>query len=550
MPEEFRHGSPIASAPGTPNWRDRGVLYFSRKCSTKQNAEVENPYAGRSPWEGEFPPRFCGSNRMKRLLGFTGIAFVVLAAILVFRASTYYSDQSGASRANLVDVPVDEEAAVQRFAKSLTFPTISHDDRSNFDAAAFRGLHSYLEQTYPRVHQQLQRTVISGYSLVYHLPGSNPDLQPVLFMAHMDVVPVQEDTLAEWTHPPFDGVVADGMVWGRGSVDDKVGVIGLLEATELLLEQGVRPERSLYLAFGHNEEVGGADGAQEIAKYFEERGIRFDFVMDEGGALTRGILGGIDEPVAVIGLSEKGYVNLVLTVKDAGGHSSQPPDHSALGILAQAIVNIENHPFPARMDFLVPTFDAIGAYTPFTDRLAMSNLWLLEPLVKSKLLKQPDMAAGLRTTIAATMASGSPKSNILPTRATGVVNFRILPGETVETVRQRAVDIINDERVEVSAEYGSDPSPVSPTDSRGYELIASTIRALQPETLVAPYMVRGGTDAKYFYSVSDNVYRFAMINVTPETVRYVHGIDERMPVADYLMAIRFYYNLLRQAVAQ
>jgi len=487
---------------------------------------------------------------MKKAIGVIGVALALLLAIMVYRASTLYSDQSGAPRAAIVDVTIDEAAAVQRFAQSITYPTISHDDRSNFDAAAFTGLHDYLQKAYPLVHERMQRTVISGYSLVYHLPGSNPALEPVLFMGHMDVVPVQEDTLAEWTHPPFAGVVEEGIVWGRGSVDDKVGVIGLLEATELMLQQGIQPERSLYLAFGHNEEVGGADGAQSIAEYFQEQGIRFDFVMDEGGALTQGMMAGVDQPVAVIGVSEKGYVNLVLTVKDAGGHSSQPPEHTALGILAQAIVRVENKPFPARMDFLKPTFEAIGAYTPFADRLAMSNLWLLEPIVKSRLLKEPDMAAGLRTTTAATMASGSPKSNILPTRAEAVINFRILPGETVETVRQRVVDIIDDERVEVSTQYGSDPSPVSPTDSRGYQLIASTIRAFQPETLVAPYMVRGGTDAKYFYPVSDNVYRFAMVRVTPETVRFVHGIDERLPVEDYLLAIRFYYNLLRMAVSQ
>jgi carboxypeptidase PM20D1 len=487
---------------------------------------------------------------MKKVLGILGLVVVLVLAIMVYRASSTYRDQSDQPQAEILDIAIDETAAVQRFARSLTYPTISHDDRSNFDAAAFSGLIDYLQSAYPLVHQRMQRTVISGYSLVYHLPGSNPDLQPVLFMGHMDVVPVQEDTLAEWTHPPFAGVVEDGMVWGRGSVDDKVGVIGLLEAAELMLQQGLQPERSLYLAFGHTEEVGGSDGAQAIAQYFQQQGIRFDFVMDEGGALTQGIMAGLQQPVAVIGLSEKGYVNLVLTVNDAGGHSSQPPDHTALGILAQAIVRVENHPFPARMDFLMPTFEAIGAYTPFADRLAMSNLWLLGPIVKSNLLKQPDMAAGLRTTIAATMASGSPKSNILPTRAQGVINFRILPGETVETVRQRVVDIIDNERVEVSVEYGGDPSPVSPTDTRGYQLIASTIRAFQPETLVAPYLVRGGTDAKYFYSVSDNVYRFAMVRVTPETVRYVHGIDERLPVEDYLLAVRFYFNMLKQAVAE
>lgn len=487
---------------------------------------------------------------MKKALVTLGLALLLVAAIMIFRASTYFPNQDGRARADIVDVAIDEEAAVQRFARSLTYPTISHDDRNNFDAAAFTGFREYLEQTYPLVHERMQRTVITGYSLLFYLPGSNPDLQPVLFMGHMDVVPVQDDTLDQWTHPPFAGVVENGIVWGRGSVDDKVGVIGLLEAAELLLQQGHQPERGLYLAFGHNEEVGGADGAQAVAAYLEQQGIRFDFVMDEGGALTQGMLAGIDRPLATIGVSEKGYVNLVLTVTAAGGHSSQPPDHSALGILSQAIVSIENNPFPARLDFMVPTIEAIGAYLPFADRLAMSNLWLLEPIVKSQLLQQPDMAAGIRTTTAATMASGSPKSNILPTRAQGVVNFRILPGETVETVRQRVVDIIDDERVEVTAEYGSDPSPVSPTDTRGYQLIASSIRAFAQGALVAPYMVRGGTDAKYFYSVSDNVYRFAMISVTPETVRYVHGIDERLPVEDYLRAIRFYYQMLRQGTEE
>jgi carboxypeptidase PM20D1 len=259
------------------------------------------------------------------------------------------------------------------------------------------------------------------------------------------------------------------------------------------------------------------------------------------------MLAGVDRPVAVVGISEKGYVNLVLTVQAPGGHSSQPPEHTALGILARAIVRVEDHPFPARLDYLLPTFEAIGAYTPFGTRLAMSNLWLLSPLVKRNLLSEKDAAAGIRTTTAATMASGSPKSNILPTRATAVINFRILPGETVETVRGRVVELIDDPRVEVSTEFGTDPSPVSPVDSRGWDIVARTIRAMDESALVAPYMVRGGTDAKYFYSLSPNVYRFLPVAVDAQTVKYVHGIDERVAVADYLRAIRFYFHVIRQA---
>jgi carboxypeptidase PM20D1 len=363
----------------------------------------------------------------------------------------------------------------------------------------------------------------------------------------MDVVPVDDVTLDEWTHEPFAGTVADGIVWGRGTMDDKLSVMSFLEATETLLDDGYQPKRSLYLAFGHDEEVGGKDGAQEVAKYLKEQGVEFEFVLDEGGIVTEGVMKQVDRPVAIIGVAEKGYLNLRLRVDDAGGHSSQPPPRSALGIVSRAVVKVEDDPFPAQLTFMEQTFDAIAPYTPFGNRLAMANTWILGPLIESRLLANRTTAATLRTTTAATMASGSSKSNILPTRAEAVINFRILPGETVESVRDRVIGIIDDDRVEVIAEYGIDPSPVSPTDSMGYELLASMIRGFDDDILVAPYLIQGGTDARYFYAVSPNVYRFIMARATPETLRQVHGIDERIPVDDYLTAVRFYHAVIRQA---
>ncbi len=473
---------------------------------------------------------------------------VAFIAILVFRANTVFLDQQLEPATGITEIAVDEQLAVQRFSKALTIRTVSYDERSNFDADSFIKFQQFLKSAYPLVNENATLTIVNDYSLVYHLPGSNPSLQPVLFMGHMDVVPIEEITRGEWTYPPFSGTVADGIIWGRGSVDDKFTVIALMEAMELLLAEGVQPERAVYFAFGHDEEVGGKDGAASIAKYFQDLGIAFDYVMDEGGAITEGMMEGIDQPVAVIGVSEKGYVNLVLTVNAAGGHSSQPPAQTAVGILSRAIVRIEDNPFPARLDFMYMTIEAIGVEMPFTTRLAMSNLWLLSPLVKRTMLKQKDNAAALRTTTAATMVSGSPKSNILPTRARAVINFRILPGETVESVEQRIIGLIDDERVVVTTEYGFNPSPVSPVDSRGYELIAKTIRGIDPDVLVAPYMVRGGTDAKYFYPLSHNVYRFMMLRIDPDTVGYLHGIDEHVAVADFLEAIRFYYHLVRQSM--
>jgi carboxypeptidase PM20D1 len=485
---------------------------------------------------------------MKKIILTLLVLVITLAAILVFRAGSMFHDRQPEPASGITEININEQQAVQRFSQALTIPTVSYDDRSNFDAAAFTRFREFLATAYPLVHQNAALTVVNDYSLVYHLPGSDPSLQPVLYMGHMDVVPVEEITRDEWTHPPFSGTVADGVVWGRGSVDDKFTVIALLEAMELLLSENVRPQRSIYLAFGHDEEVGGFDGAANVAKYFKDRGITFDYVMDEGGVVVEGMMEGLDRPLAVIGVSEKGFVNLVLTVNAPGGHSSQPPPQTAVGILARAIVKVEDHPFPADMDYTYMTFEAIGAEMPFSARLAMGNLWLLSPLVKNVMLKDKDDAAALRTTTAATMVTGSPKSNILPTRATAVINFRIFPGETVETVKQRVIELIDDDRVDVSTELATDPSPVSPVDSRGYELIAKTIRGMDENILVAPYMVRGGTDAKYFYAVSPNVYRFMMLRVDPDTIRYIHGIDEHVSVDDYFQAIRFYYHLVRQSM--
>ena len=482
----------------------------------------------------------------KPLLGL-GAVILGLAVVMVVRANVVFEDIQPAPAGELPWIALDEDGAVERLAGAIRFRTITHDDRSKFDAAAFLAFHGYLRQSFPLVHERADVTVINGYSLLFHIEGSDPSLKPVLFMGHMDVVPVDEVSLAEWTHDPFAGTVADDMVWGRGTLDDKLSVMSFLEATEALLAEGYEPARSLYLSFGHDEEAGGMGGAKEVAKHLADRGIEFEFVLDEGGAITEGVMQSVDRPVAMIGVAEKGYVNLRLRVDDPGGHSSQPPPQTALGIVSRAVVRVEDNPFPARLTFLEQTFDAVAPYTSFGNRLAMANSWILGPLIESRLLADRTTAPTLRTTTAATMASGSSKSNILPTRAEAVVNFRILPGETAESVRDRVIGIIDDDRVEVIMEYGIDPSPVSPTDSTGYRLLARMIRGFDDDILVAPYLVQGGTDARYFYSVSPNVYRFVMARVTPDTMRRVHGIDERIAVDDYLTAVRFYLAVIREA---
>lgn len=481
---------------------------------------------------------------MKKVLGFLALGIAIIALVVMVRTHTYFENLQVKVDTPVEPVQLDEERAVARFAKAIQFPTISYEDSDMQDNSAFLQLHQHIETSFPLVHQYATLTKVSEFSLVYHLPGSEPSLKPALFMGHMDVVPIDEATLDQWHQGPFSGVVQDGVIWGRGAMDDKVSVFALLEAMELMLAHGQQPKRSIYYAFGHDEEIGGKQGAAKVAEHFRSQNIEFEFVLDEGGAITQGLMAGVEQPVAIIGIAEKGYVNLRLTVNAAGGHSSQPPNHTAAGILSQAIVKIEANPFPTNLEFSQQTFEYVGAYTPFTIRMAMSNMWLFKPLVENMMLSSASSAASIRTTTAATMLKGSSKSNILPTQATAVVNFRILPGDNIDYIKQRIIDVVDDPRVEIEAFMGNEPSVVSTTDSYGYKLIEQTIRGLDQTLLVAPYLVQGGTDAKHFTGLSDSIYRFMMVRLDQTTIKQFHGINEQIPVEDYIRAVQFFYAVL------
>lgn len=480
---------------------------------------------------------------LKKLL-FAAAGLGLLCAFVISRTFTAFPDRQLQDVAPLPEVAFDAAALAERLASAIRLRTISHDDRSNFDEAAFLRFHDLLEASYPRLHEDARREVVADYSLLYRIDGSDEQLKPALFMGHMDVVPVDAATADDWEHDPFGGEIDGGVIWGRGAMDDKVTVMALMEALERLLADGQRPARTVYLAFGHDEEVGGKDGAAAIAALLAGRGVGFEFILDEGGAVTDGFFPGLEQPVAIIGIAEKGYVNLHLTVNAAGGHSSQPPPHTAAGILAEAIVKVEANPFPADLSTMEANFAYLGHYFPLTTQLALANRWLLGPVVKRQLLADPATAASIRTTTAVNMLEGSSKSNILPTRAMAVVNFRILPGDSSSYVKERIERIIDDPRVEVTTSMVNEPSPVSSTDSFGFSLLQNTIQAQDGTVLVAPYLVQGGTDAKHFVDLSDSVYRFVMIRANPGTMRRIHGVNEQIAVDDYLRAVRFYHALM------
>jgi carboxypeptidase PM20D1 len=483
----------------------------------------------------------------KILLSITALVVMTLV-IVVFRAITVFENNQYQVTQPLTPITLDESAVIDRFSQALQIPTISYDDSSKLDHAAFQAFHQHLAQYFPLTHAKTQLTKFNNYSLVYHLKGQNPQLKPALFMGHMDVVPVDEQTKDQWLQPPFSGKVVDGVVWGRGAIDDKVSVLALMESLEWFLAKDKIPQRDIYFAFGHDEEAGG-DGAKAIAKYFAEQDIQFEFILDEGGVITDGIIPGTTQPIAIVGVAEKGRVNFKLTVKGEGGHSSQPPAHTAAGILARAIVNVENNKFDARSEFFDLMFDNIGYSMPLSQRLPLANLWLFEPLVLSKLLKSPSSAASARTTTAVTMLQGSTKSNVLPTIATAVINFRILPGDTIDSIHAHLERVIDDPRVILSSDQANEASAVSPTDNIGFKLIESSIRRLDENILVSPYLVLGATDSRHFQNLSDNIYRFMMVSLNPETLKQFHGLNEQITVKDYLNAIQFYYAMLEQTAS-
>jgi len=485
--------------------------------------------------------------RVFRLLA---VAVVILLAVLLVRASMFTLDQGPLPPA--VAIELNEAAAIEHFAGALRIPTVTQSAQPQFDPATFDALHHHLRSSYPTVFTTLSTETVNRHTLLLTWKGSDPSLQPALLMAHQDVVPVDALTTGDWTHPPFAGKVADGYIWGRGALDVKMGVVGILEALQQLIADGHSPKRTLYVAFGHDEEIGGEAGAKAVAALLKSRGVQLSWVLDEGGAIVQGVIPGVKSPVALVGVAEKGYTSLSLVAEGTGGHSSMPPAQTAVGIVAQAVHKLERSPFPARMNHAGRFFSFVGPKMPFDKRIIFSNLWLFEPLVLYMLSGNKSMNASLRTTTAATMFNAGVKDNVLPSRAEAIINFRILPGDTPDSVLLRVKAVIDDPRVTVAPSgdgFGVAPSPVSDIESDSFAMIRDTIRqtAQDPELVVAPYLVVGATDSRHFQSLADNVYRFLPVRLAQEDVDRMHGTNERMATDNYLEAIRFYYSLVKNA---
>ncbi len=473
------------------------------------------------------------------------VLVLFVGAFLLIRTVTFPMRNETAQPVELAEIEAGRVAG--HLAETLRLETISTPEGSPQDCQALLDLHARLEKMYPQVHASLKREVVGEYSLLYHWAGQQPDLPALLFAAHQDVVPVEETTLDAWQHPPFSGDIADGQVWGRGALDDKSTLITLLEAVEHLLEQDFRPQRDIYLAFGHDEELGG-EGARQIAALLEERGVQLEAVLDEGGMITEGLISGVVGPVALIGTAEKGHVTLELSVEGEPGHSSTPPAQTAIGILSMALAHLEANPFPAHPERMLPMMRSLGSVASFGMQFAFANLWLTRRMVTRRLSANPRMSAIIRTTTAVTVFHGGVKENVLPARAEALVNLRLLPGDNIAMVCERCRAVIGDERVQLRVREGShsEATPCSPIDTTIYRSLQQTIYQVFPNvTAVAPYLMLGASDARHYTRLCPQVYRFMPCLVDSETLSSIHGTNERIGVDDLGHMVQFFAQLMR-----
>jgi len=473
--------------------------------------------------------------------------FGVLATVILIRAAGFKSRRI--QSAPLQAVGVDRAALVKRLSEAIRFKTISLQEPAHSQPDEFLRLHAFIDRSFPRLRQSLNKEIIGGYSLLYTWPGKDKRLKPLLLMAHLDVVPVETATESSWHQPPFSGRVADGFIWGRGAMDDKASVFGILEAVEYLLASGFEPKRTVYLAFGHDEEIGGNDGAAKISGLLRSRGVELEYVLDEGLNIFNGIVTGVSAPVALIGVAEKGYLSLQLTVESPGGHSSTPPAHTAISVMSRALQRLEARPFPTRLS--EPTramFEFLGPEMSWTKRLALANLWLFDPLLRKQLTRSPLTNALIRTTMTPTIFHAGVKENVLPTKASAVINLRLAPGETVAGATAHVRAAIHDPNVSVNPlPVQMEPSSVSDIQSTSFASLQRTIRQTAPQALVAPALLVAATDSRHYRTLTKNIFRFLPITLGPEDTKRYHGIDERIAIEDYERCVSFYAQLIRDS---
>jgi carboxypeptidase PM20D1 len=477
---------------------------------------------------------------MKKIALFFGAILLILATIIV---SKTISNAPGAHQKSTA-LEILPAEAIAHMSQAIQIKTETPNDAYEFDTTTFFAYRKFIEKAYPLVHKNLPRTVIDSFNYIYEWKGTDTSILPMVLMAHYDVVPVEASAVKLWHAVPYGGEVKEGYIWGRGVLDDKSSMISILEATELQLAKGFQPKQTILLCFGADEESSGK-GATAVVKYFKSKNKRFDLVVDEGGEISTEDMQDIKRPIASIGVGEKGYVTLILTVQKAGGHSSIPSESTAIDILSKGLYQLREKQMPAK---LIPPIKAylerVSGYTEnFGKKMALSNLWLFEKQVLNHLSTSPTTNAWVRTTIVPTIINSGVRDNVIPTFATAYVNSRILPGESQKDVYNFVEKAVNDTNIKITYynNYSTMPSPTTDINSQAFQRVEKVINSIVDDVIVAPMLMVGATDSRNYREISDGV-----INFTPITnAKGYHGIDERLLITDFQKCINFYSLLIQ-----
>ncbi|XP_063300427.1 N-fatty-acyl-amino acid synthase/hydrolase PM20D1-like [Pelobates fuscus] len=486
------------------------------------------------------------------LLGVLAVGVALLFAVLLIRTYTLAETKRAwlGKRAPAAELSKEErEHLMESLKGAIRIPTVSFSEtEQNNTALAEFG--QYIRKVFPLVFSSslIQHKVVGGYSHLFTVRGSDSNLQPYMLLAHFDVVPA---TPEGWEVPPFSGEELNGYIYGRGAIDDKNCVIGILQALELLLKRGYKPRRSFYIGFGHDEEISGNYGAMKIVETLQSRGIKLAYLLDEGFAVLDGVIHGTRRPVALIGTTEKGQITLNLSVDKPPGHSSMPPRQTSIGILSEAMSRLEKNPMPNMFGDgpESSTFEDLAGEFVFPLNIVMANLWLFSPIVSRIMEQTPSGNAFVRTTTALSIFNAGIKSNVIPPIARAIVNFRLHPAHTVEEVLNIVRNTIKDEQVVLSVVKAFDPLPVSPYDEEnfGYQTLKRTIHHVYSAAPVAPGVCVGNTDSRHFVNLTDSIYRFSPIVMKPEDLSRIHGLNERISKEGFEALVQFYYQLIQNS---
>ena len=464
---------------------------------------------------------------------------VVFLAVILIRTARFTPHPQ--EEVEAAPVTLNEEKIVADMSAMIRCRTVSNRDERLVDWDEFTKFQDLLAQRFPLIHEKATLHKLGKTGLLYHLKGES-DAAPSVCMAHYDVVPVEEDG---WSRPAFDGLVEDGVIWGRGTLDTKGTLCGVMEALEQLLAAGYTPKNDLYLSFSGQEEVDGPC-CRDIVSYLDAQGIRPALVVDEGGAVVDHVFPGVPGQCALIGIAEKGNVSMDFSLASQGGHASTPPPHTILGQLSRAAVAIENHPFPRRLTRPVAEmFDTLGRHSSFLYRMIFANLWCFEPVLDLICRKSGgELNAMMRTTVAVTRMEGSRAYNVLPPSASMGINVRLMGGDTIESAQAYLKKVIANDQIAIRVVDGGNPSAVSETTGPAWDTLCRAIRQTWPEALVSPYLMMAGSDSRNYCAISDHVYRFCAMHLSKEERGMIHGHNERVPVKTLLRTVEFYLRLL------